>query len=192
MPCSSPMTRSPLALALLVLTSVLPAEPARAYRVVATDGRAIETGGLLGLGKSCRLVTPEGIVTLPTDGIDFYETFRANTTEGNVAVLASGGFLRFESVRFSSGRVTFRLAEGRSVTLAEAVLDFRASVLEASFVQLPPGRTGGISVAKATESPPPEREAEMEAERPEPTPERPVSTPVKLGSPRENPGSDSR
>lgn len=152
------MNRSPLAILALVLPLFSTAGPAAAYQVVTTDGRKLEAAGLAQVGTHFRLETEAGTVELPPGSVDFYATFRANTGVGNVVAFVPGGFLRFESLSFSKGLVTLELAEGRSISVQEAIVDFRTSVLEGSFVLLPADRSGSLSVAKATEAAAPPRQ----------------------------------
>ena len=169
MPCSQGMTRLLfLVLAVLSLPLASAAAPATTYRVVTNDGQTREASSLARFGAMFFVGTEAGPLEFPVDTIDFYGTFRANTTKGNVVAFMPGGLLRFESAIFADGRVTFELAEGRSITVSEAVVDFRTSVLEGSFTLLPANRSSRFDVAKATESPRPRREdrTEERVERP--------------------------
>jgi len=178
------MKRRSLAIAALLLPLLSAAGSAAAYRVITTDGRTLEASRLAQVGGAFRLETGQGTLQLPAAGIDFYATFRANTEQGNVVAFVPGGFLRFEAVTFSRGRVTLELAEGRSITVQETIIDYRASVLEGSFVTLPAGRTGSASVAKATEGPAPEarRSRRDRTKRSTPTPPRKAAPPRRTGT----------
>jgi hypothetical protein len=170
----SAMRSSRLPTATLLLPLLLAAGPAGAYRVVTSEGEKLEASALARVGEVFRLGTEDGTVELPAGSIDFYSTFRANTEEGNIVAFAAGGFLRFESVSFARGRVTFELGEERSITVSESIVDFRTSVLEGSSVVMPASALGGVSVAKATENPRPNRGTKRPGRR---RPERKVSKP---------------
>lgn len=135
----------------LALLLALPASvDAQEYEVLTMDGRSIAVEGLSFADELLHLETPDGVVELPGDDVDYHGTFWANADKGlgNTIWFNSGGFMRYEALEFEAGRVIVSLGQDRTVALPEALVDFRACVLEGGTVVVP-ARSGGALVAKA-------------------------------------------
>jgi hypothetical protein len=171
------MTRRPARLVLLALGALLVVRPAAAvedgaFEVVTRTGEVLSVSELADTPGGTLLLTRAGRVQLPPDAVDFLATFRRNLDRGrmgNALWFRSGRWLRFESLEFEpGGRLLVGLGERASVRLPEAVVDFRASVLEGGPTLLPRA-SAGLLVAKSL-GPAPARPPEPE-EPSEPDPE---------------------
>ena len=141
------MTGRTLAVALLLLGA---SPAARAYRIVTRTAGTLEATSVVFVGQEARVAqasSPPRVI--PFDDIDFYETFASNAGAGtgNLVVFQTGSLLRYDTIEMKSGTVRLGLGGTGYFVVPEALVDFRASVVEGALVNLPV-TSGAVAVSR--------------------------------------------
>lgn len=127
------------------------ATPPASYEFVELSGNIHVASGLVFSPDGVRAALPSGVKAFTTDELDWYETFYRNIRSGatNVVVFQAGSLLRFDKLELKAGLITLTMGGGGTVTLAESLIDFEASVREGAMVKLPEGAAPAVQVSRS-------------------------------------------